>query len=32
VDDNDALIERVAQLELRVAQLERENMQLRSLQ
>ncbi len=32
VDDKEALIERVAELELRVAQLERENMQLRALQ
>jgi hypothetical protein len=32
VDDHDALIERVAELELRVAQLERENVQLRALQ
>lgn len=32
VDDKEALIEQVAELELRVAQLERENMQLRALQ
>ena len=32
VNDKEALIERVAELELRVAQLERENMQLRALQ
>jgi hypothetical protein len=32
VDDKEALIERVAELELRVAQLERENVQLRALQ
>ena len=32
VDDNEALVERVAELELRVAQLEREIVQLRALQ